>query len=97
MGLLDILNGMQNGPRGDQESKGMSPLTMALLGLLAYKAYKHVGAGQPGQAKPIPAPTPSGGTVAADDGGLGGLLGGLLGGNAAGGRPGAGGSEWWLK
>ena len=41
MGLLDILNGMQNGPRGQQQPKssgsssgGMSPIMMALLGLL---------------------------------------------------------------
>ena len=35
MGLLDILNGMQNGPRGpsDPQAKGegMSPVTMAIL------------------------------------------------------------------
>ena len=88
MGLLDILNGMQNGPRGNQDSKGMSPLTMALLGLLAYKAYKHVSTGQPGQT--APAPAPSGGTVAADSGGLGGMLGGLLGGSGTGGQAGGG-------
>jgi len=39
MGLLDVLNGMQNGPRGpsDPEAKGggMSPMTMAILALLA--------------------------------------------------------------
>jgi uncharacterized protein YidB (DUF937 family) len=54
MGLMDILNGMQNGPRGQRqppsgsapESGGMSPIMMALLGLLAYKAVKHIG-GQP--------------------------------------------------
>ena len=46
MGLLDILNGMQNGPRGQRQpsgttgSGGMSPLTMAMLGILAYKAIK---------------------------------------------------------
>jgi YidB-like protein len=33
MGLLDVLNGMQNGPRGANRGGGMSPLTMALLGL----------------------------------------------------------------
>jgi len=51
MGLLDILNGMQNGPRGQQQPKssgsssggGMSPIMMALLGLLAYKALKGRG------------------------------------------------------
>ena len=44
MGLLDVLNGMQNGPRGPStpsaQSKGggMSPMTMAILALLAWKA-----------------------------------------------------------
>ena len=44
MGLLDVLNGMAQGPRGpststpsSSQSGGMSPLTMALLGLLAWK------------------------------------------------------------
>ena len=53
MGLLDILNGMQNGPRGpgegetksESESGGMSPITMAILALLAYKTIKHIGGG----------------------------------------------------
>ena len=98
MGLLDVLNGMQNGPRGpsapssEQSSGGMSPMTMALLGLLAWKAFKHVTAGQPG-ATPPPAPAPSGGGLGGAlgggaGGGLGdvlkGPLGGLLGGAAAG-------------
>src|SRR5262245_50951892 len=60
MGLLDVLNGMQNGPRGQREpsasSGGMSPITMAVLGLLAYKALKHFGgqegAGQAGSGGP---------------------------------------------
>ncbi len=58
MGLSDVLNGMQNGPRGGASSGGasggMSPLTMGLLALLAYKALKGSGilgseapAGQP--------------------------------------------------
>lgn len=82
MGLLDVLNGMQNGPRGSSDGKGgMSPLTMALLALLAYKAVKHINTG--GAATSAPAPAPSGGTVASG-GGLGGLLGGLLAGGAAG-------------
>jgi uncharacterized protein YidB (DUF937 family) len=100
MGLLDVLNGMQNGPRGPStpsapgSSSGMSPLTMAILGLLAFKAVKHLTAGQPG-ATPAPAPAPSPGNTAnaspAGGGGLGGLgglipggLGGLLAGGAAG-------------
>jgi uncharacterized protein YidB (DUF937 family) len=77
MGLLDVLNGMQNGPRGPstpsaQSGGGMSPMTMAILALLAYKAVKHISGGSsaPGQT---PAP-------AAPGGGLGGSLGGSLGG-----------------
>lgn len=97
MGLLDVLNGMQNGPRGSStpssqaSSGGMSPMTMAILGLLAWKAYKHMTATQSGtapQPSPAPAPPP---VNTADGGGLGGLggllkggLGGLLAGGAAG-------------
>jgi uncharacterized protein YidB (DUF937 family) len=71
MGLLDILTGMQHGPHGNQSqsgqrSGGMSPMTMALLGLLAYKAFK-------GGNRPAPS-MPTGG------GGLGDILGGLFGG-----------------
>jgi uncharacterized protein YidB (DUF937 family) len=45
MGLMDVLNGMQHGPRGPSgpstgSGGGMSPMTMALLGLLAYKTFK---------------------------------------------------------
>jgi uncharacterized protein YidB (DUF937 family) len=45
MGLMDVLNGMQHGPRGPRDPSassggGMSPMTMALLGLLAYKTFK---------------------------------------------------------
>jgi uncharacterized protein YidB (DUF937 family) len=45
MGLLDVLNGMANGPRGvpdfrDADSGGMSKSTMAVLAFLAYKAYR---------------------------------------------------------
>jgi uncharacterized protein YidB (DUF937 family) len=81
MGLLDILNGMQNGPRGpsapsDPNAKGgMSPMTMAILALLAYKAVKHLGGSQPGSSPAAPAPSPN--TVNAGlPGGLGGMLGG---------------------
>lgn len=102
MGLLDVLNGMQNGPRGQRAPStttgggGMSPLTMALLGLLAYKALKSFGGGQ---AAPAPsgntgvnppstttgAGAPSGGII----GGLGDLLKGPLGGILAGGAAGS--------
>jgi uncharacterized protein YidB (DUF937 family) len=94
MGLMDVLNGMQNGPRGarhntgGQSSGGMSPLTMALIGLLAFKAIKHFTGGQPAQQT-----APAGGGAAAPTaptgGGLADVLknglGGLLGGAAAGG------------
>ena len=91
MGLLDVLNGMQNGPRGTSSSGGMSPLTMALLGLIAFKAIKtFTGDSQPGAGNGAPA-APSAGTAPGGSlgGGLGGLLqgglGSLLGGGAAGG------------
>jgi uncharacterized protein YidB (DUF937 family) len=94
MGLLDVLNGMQQGPRGPsnpsaQSSGGMSPMTMAILALLAYKAVKHLGGSQPGAA-PAPAPSP-GNTVNAGPGGggLGDLLRGGLGGLLAGGAAGS--------
>ena len=98
MGLLDILNGMQNGPRGpsDPEAKGsgMSPMTMAILALLAYKAVKHLGGSQPdpNPAGNTPAPQAPGGTINASlpgGGGLGDLLKGGLGGLLAGGAAGS--------
>lgn len=92
MGLLDILNGMQNGPRGpadpQDKSGGMSKFTMAILALLAWKAYKHMTSGQPqaapaNQPRPMPAPPPAnagGGWGDFLKGGLGGLvLGGAAG------------------
>jgi uncharacterized protein YidB (DUF937 family) len=89
MGLLDVLNGMQQGPRGPSSpsapsSGGMSPMTMAILGLLAWKAIKHMTASQPGAA-PQPAPPAGGGT----GGGFGNLLKGPLGGLLAGGAAGS--------
>ena len=101
MGLMDILNGMQNGPRGQRQpsgsgsSGGLSPMTMALLGLLAYKAINSGGLGNilgGGQAAP-----PGGGGHRAPDpddtiatsgagGGLGDLLGSLLGGGQTSGK-----------
>ena len=91
MGLLDVLNGMQNGPHGPshpstQSNGGMSPMTMAILGLLAWKAVKHFS--QPGAAPtaPTPVPPPSPATTG---GGLGSLLPGGLGGLLAGGAAGS--------
>jgi len=90
MGLLDVLNGMQNGPRGpsdpSSQSSGMSPMTMAILGLLAWKAVKHLTAGHSGAAPaPAPGPAPGGAT----GGGLGDILKGNLGGLLAGGAAGS--------
>ncbi len=89
MGLMDILNGMQNGPRGGQQQApsggggGMPTWMMALLGLLAYKAIKGGGLGNMmgGGSPNAPVPNPG-----ASGGGLGDILGGMLGGGA---RPGA--------
>ena len=91
MGLIDILNGMQNGPRGPSQPSsssgkggGMSPIMMALLGLVAYKAVKSMG-GQPVARAGAGGPLPSGGSVTANQqgGGIGDILGGLLGGKPA--------------
>ena len=81
MGLLDVLTGMRNGPRGagGGGGGGMSPITMALLGLLAYKAVKSFGGGAE-RAGSGTAP-PGGGLVDLLKGGLGGAgAGGGLGG-----------------
>jgi uncharacterized protein YidB (DUF937 family) len=47
MGLMNVLNGMRNGPHGQvgspPSSGGMSPLTMGVLAYLAYKAMKGGG------------------------------------------------------
>jgi uncharacterized protein YidB (DUF937 family) len=107
MGLMDILNGMQNGPQGRpapgsaSSGGGMSPITMAILGLLAYKAIKSFSGGQPnaapsGAGRPAPYP-PTGGNInagmpggaGASAGGLGDLLKGGLGGLLAGGAAGS--------
>ena len=90
MGLLDSVLGGGSRSRGG----GMSPITMALLGVLAYRTMKGKGrlADMLGQGQPAGA-NPYGGNAGAPDpraaggsgGGLGGLLGGLLGGGAAGG------------
>jgi uncharacterized protein YidB (DUF937 family) len=93
MGLLDILNGMQNGPRGPSKpgSGGMSPITMAILALLAYKAINKMSGGGPATAAPSGQTLPPSRNAAVDEGPTGGLgdllqagLGGLLGGGAAG-------------
>jgi uncharacterized protein YidB (DUF937 family) len=71
----------------------MSPMTMAILALLAWKAVKHFGGSQPGAAPSAPSAPPKlpGNVTANLPGGAGGLsdilkggLGGLLAGGAAG-------------
>ena len=96
MGLLDVLNGMQNGPRGQRGTTssgggGMSPMTMAILGLLAFKAVKSFSASQPSARPASPGAVPAGGTSSAlpSNGGLGELLKGGLGGVFAGGAAGS--------
>jgi uncharacterized protein YidB (DUF937 family) len=103
MGLVDVLNGMQNGPRGQRtpapagSGGGMSPMTMALLGLLAFKAIKSFTGSQqnaapnrpgaqPGGASGMPAGSPA---TSGSTGGLGDLLKGGLGGLLAGGAAGS--------
>ena len=106
MGLLDVLNGMQNGPRGQRDptasSQGMSPLTMAVLGLLAYKAIKSFTGNQP-SAETVGTPPSTqpasrlGGPTNAgmSGGGLGDLLSSGLGGLSRAALPEA--FSWWLK
>ena len=94
MGLLDVLNGMQQGPRGPsdasaQSSGGMSPMTMAILGLLAYKAVKHLTGSQPGAAPAPSSPANTGTPGSGMAGGLGDVLKGGLGGLLAGGAAGS--------
>jgi uncharacterized protein YidB (DUF937 family) len=99
MGLIDVLNGMQNGPRGQRDpsstssSRGMSPITMAILGLLAYKAVKGLAGGQTATA-PANTRVPQGANPAnagppQSGGGLGDMLKGGLGGLLAGGAAGS--------
>ena len=93
MSLSDVLTGMRNGPRGGGfgggRSSGLSPILLAALGLLAYKAVKSFNnAPQPAQ-HPRGASQPG---APAASGGLGGILQSLgLGGGAAAGSGGLGG------
>jgi uncharacterized protein YidB (DUF937 family) len=84
MGLLDILNGMRNGPGGAPQTQpqsgggGMPTWMMALLGLLAYKAIKgRNGAGSERASGSVPS-----------GGGLADILGGLFGNARSGVAPG---------
>jgi uncharacterized protein YidB (DUF937 family) len=87
MGLFDSVLGGQG-----RSSGGMSPITMALMGLLAYRTLQGKGrlAEMLGQKPSDPGAAPSSGGLGGllgglpGGGGLGGLLEGLVGGGAAG-------------
>src|SRR5690348_976243 len=88
MGLLDVLQGMSNGPRGaaaQSGRSGVSPLAMGLLALLAYKTVKGEGplgglfghkAGQ-GTAPGLGTGQGTAGETETESGGAGGLSSGL--------------------
>ena len=85
MGLL-VLNGMQNGPRGQPQSAapgsgGMSKTAMALLAFLAYKAFK--GMHQPQAQAGVPSPNRGGqDREPQEPGGLAGVLRTIFGGGS---------------
>ena len=87
MGLLDVLSGMSNAESGQRapasSGGGMSPITKAIIGMLAYQAIKAFTANQASAGTNTDKQSPS-----ATGGGLDDLLkggfGGLLGGGAAG-------------
>jgi len=103
MGLLDVLNGIQNDPRGPREpgatSGGMSKMAIALIALLGYKALKSFTGTQPTPAQGSdPGVNPTGATSAHESGGgimggLGDLLKGPLGGILAGAKR----REWRIE
>src|SRR5262245_20769200 len=88
MGLIDVLNGMQNGPRGapppgSGQSGGMSKTAMALLAFLAYKAYKSLANSQPAQAPSrSPSSTPTDAYRQDGEGGLASILRTIFGGGS---------------
>lgn len=99
MGLLDqLLGGDARDGKGDSQGGGISPVTMALLAILAYRTYQGKGrladmlgrGDQDGDAAGnAPGANPTGGNaMGGNTGGLGGLLGGNLGGLLAGGAAG---------
>ena len=83
MGLLDVLSGMSNAQSGQRapgsSGGGMSPITKAIIGVLAYQAIKAFTANQASAGTNIDKQSPGATGGGLDDllkGGLGGLLGG---------------------
>src|SRR5215510_1340885 len=87
MGLLDVLSGMSNTESGQptpaSSGGGMSPITKAIIGVLAYQAIKAFTGGQASAGTNTDKQSP-GATGGGLDDLLKGGLGGLLGGGAAG-------------
>ena len=85
MGLLDVLGGMSNNQSGQGApgGGGMSPITKAIIGVLAYQAIKAFTGNQASANTNIDKQSP-GATGGGLDDLLKGGLGGLLGGGAAG-------------
>ena len=86
MGLLDQVLGGAGSP--SRSGGGMSPITMALLGLLAYRTFEGKGRlaemlGRTPGSSALP-PTGAGGAPSTTGGGLGGLMANLFGGEAGG-------------
>ena len=93
MGLMDVLNGMQNGPHGPRGQStggggGMSPMTMAILGLLAYKTFKSFTS-QPSAPAAVPGAPGRGQAASPGGGGISDILKGGLGTVLAGGAAGS--------
>jgi len=83
MGLLDVLSGMSNAQSGQSAPAsgggGMSPITKAIIGVLAYQAIKAFTANQASAGTIADKQSPGAAGGGLDDllkGGLGGLLGG---------------------
>lgn len=99
MGFLDELFGNKDAQQGS--GGGMSPITLGLLALLAYRTFQGkgrlgemLGHGQGGSASApqggsVPTPQGGGAVPDASGGGLGDILGGLFGGKAGSSQPGA--------
>jgi uncharacterized protein YidB (DUF937 family) len=86
MGLLDVLSGMSNaqsGQRAPGSGGGMSPITKAIIGVLAYQAIKAF-TGSQASAGTNPGKQSPGATGGGLDDLLKGGLGGLLAGGASG-------------